>query len=50
MNGEDVQKLSKESYGYGFDAAKTSLIKAGKADDDATYQAARDAGRSKQPR
>ncbi|MFH5877406.1 LCP family protein [Arthrobacter sp. NA-172] len=35
----------KEAYGYGFDAAKTSLINAGKADDDTTYQAARDAGR-----
>ncbi|OOP60943.1 transcriptional regulator [Arthrobacter sp. SRS-W-1-2016] len=35
----------KEAYGYGFDAAKNSLINAGKADDDTTYQAARDAGR-----
>jgi LCP family protein required for cell wall assembly len=35
----------KEAYGYGFDAAKSSLISAGKADDDTTYQAARDAGR-----
>ncbi|MFK4295993.1 LCP family protein required for cell wall assembly [Arthrobacter sp. GAS37] len=35
----------KEAYGYGFDAAKSSLINAGKADDDTTYQAARDAGR-----
>lgn len=35
----------KEAYGYGFAAEKTSLINAGKPDDDATYQAARDAGR-----
>lgn len=35
----------KEAYGYGFDTEKTSLINAGKADDDTTYQAARDAGR-----
>lgn len=35
----------KEAYGYGFAAEKTSLINAGKPDDDATYQSARDAGR-----
>ena len=35
----------KEAYGYGFAAEKTSLVNAGKADDDTTYQAARDAGR-----
>ncbi|UKA58010.1 LCP family protein [Arthrobacter sp. FW306-2-2C-D06B] len=35
----------KEAYGYGFAAEKTSLINAGKPDDDTTYQAARDAGR-----
>ncbi|MBT8161716.1 MULTISPECIES: LCP family protein [Arthrobacter] len=35
----------KEAYGYGFAAAKTALINAGKPDDDTTYQAARDAGR-----
>lgn len=34
----------KEAYGYGFAAEKTALINAGKPDDDATYQAARDAG------
>ncbi|MFH5878541.1 LCP family protein [Arthrobacter sp. NA-172] len=36
----------KEAYGYGFAAEKTSLINAGKPDDDTTYQAARDAGRT----
>ncbi|GAC1368408.1 MAG: hypothetical protein NVS2B15_03370 [Pseudarthrobacter sp.] len=35
----------KEAYGYGFAAAKTFLINAGEANDDTTYQAARDAGR-----
>lgn len=35
----------KEAYGYGFAAEKTALTGAGKPDDDATYQAARDAGR-----
>ncbi|GAC1607131.1 MAG: hypothetical protein NVS3B6_20910 [Pseudarthrobacter sp.] len=35
----------KEAYGYGFAAEKAFLIDAGKADDDTTYQAARDAGR-----
>ncbi len=44
--GSDPFKAKiKEAYGYGFDAAKSSLINAGKADDDTTYQAARDAGR-----
>ncbi|MCX2747064.1 LCP family protein [Arthrobacter sp. MI7-26] len=43
-NGPFNAKI-KEAYGYGFDAAKSSLINAGKPDDDTTYQAARDAGR-----
>ncbi|MBT8162244.1 MULTISPECIES: LCP family protein [Arthrobacter] len=43
--GGPAKAKIKEAYGYGFDAEKTSLINAGKPDDDTTYQAARDGGR-----
>ncbi len=43
--GQTFKAKIKEAYGYGLATAKTTMINQGKPDDDATYQAARDAGR-----
>ncbi|WP_427017328.1 LCP family protein [Pseudarthrobacter sp. P1] len=44
--GQSFKAKIKEAYGYGMATAKTRLINAGKPDDDATYQTAREAGRT----
>ncbi len=43
--GQTFKAKIKEAYGYGLATAKTIMINQGKPDDDATYQAARNAGR-----
>ncbi|WP_104087484.1 LCP family protein [Arthrobacter sp. GMC3] len=43
--GQSFAAKIKEAYGYGLAAEQTALIAAGKPDNDATYQQARDAGR-----
>lgn len=43
--GQTFDAKIKEAYGYGLAAEQTALLAAGKPNDDATYQQARDAGR-----
>lgn len=43
--GAGFKAKIKEAYGYALAAEQTALLNEGKANDDATYQAARDAGR-----
>lgn len=43
--GQSFEAKIKEAYGYGLAAKQTALQAAGKPNDDATYQQARDAGR-----
>lgn len=44
--GAGFKTKVKEAYSYGFAAKQAALLGAGKPNDDATYQAARDAGRA----
>jgi LCP family protein required for cell wall assembly len=44
--GAGFKAKVKEAYSYGFAAKQAALLGAGKPNDDATYQAARDAGRA----
>ncbi|MCQ9163840.1 MULTISPECIES: LCP family protein [unclassified Arthrobacter] len=43
--GQDLHAKIKEAYGYGLAAEQTALLAAGKPNDQATYQQAREAGR-----
>ena len=44
--GQTFKAKIKEAYGYGLATAQTALLNQGKPNDNATYQAARDAGRA----
>ncbi|ALE06116.1 hypothetical protein AL755_12615 [Arthrobacter sp. ERGS1:01] len=43
--GQSISAKIKEAYGYGLAAEQTALLKAGKPNDNASYQQAREAGR-----